>query len=283
MFSNQHPFVQTHPFEQDDGIPEISTATTTSLSVLSDDQQSSLGNDWVVSLNSPVYQDDNIMTDEVDTPSDLFNRSTPPSLNSPVPRNNTNSYFSSHYNNNNASQNENLSFPHHNGSGSFLSLNERVNEWRLDQSQLVLRELRRFEVDDYKISNSRLPLRTSTPDSQIASWDVPPEHIKSSSSSSSSNIWSFFHTRVSEFIGLNDQVAELIAGERFVDAPPQPQTQSRDSNLTHYQQSLLTNPHWESTFISKLFADLQIPLPFWSYFMMLFRSQSASAARTIKV
>ncbi|KAA8909050.1 hypothetical protein TRICI_004639 [Trichomonascus ciferrii] len=141
-----------------------------------------------------------------------------------------------------------LAFPAHDGIGSFTSeeLNDRVNAWRLDQSELVMQEISRLE---HKYNHGLME-----------SFGIEDEQGSEQGENNNSNTESFWELLrrkiVREFIGLDDGIMELLAGVSFVD----PEKDRMVDNGFHYQQSLVTGPtHWESELIDKVFKELRLP------------------------
>jgi hypothetical protein len=140
-----------------------------------------------------------------------------------------------------------LAFPTHDGIGSFTSeeLNDRVNAWRLDQSELVMQEISRLE---HKYNNGLM-------ESFGIEGEQDQEHKAEQEATES--FWELLRRKiVREFIGLDDGIMELLAGVSFVD----PDKEKMVDNGFHYQQSLVTGPsHWESELIDKVFNELRLP------------------------
>jgi hypothetical protein len=146
-----------------------------------------------------------------------------------------------------------LAFPAHNGSGLFLAdsseLTDRVNAWRLDQSQLVFQEMQRLERKFF-IATSRAS-----------------EHdTKETTKSEGGSFWDNLTRRVMrDFIGLNDEVLEVIFGERLVSVDDKVQEEVVDHEKEvyfHFDQSLLTGPlNWDTKLIARLFRELKLPTP----------------------
>lgn len=138
-----------------------------------------------------------------------------------------------------------LAFPAHDGIGSFTSeeLNDRVNAWRLDQSELVMREISRLE---HKYNNGLME-----------SFGIEEEEEQKKQHETTESFWELLGRKiVREFIGLDDGIMELLAGVSFVD----PDKEKMANNGFHYEQSLVTGPsHWESELIDKVFKELRLP------------------------
>lgn len=149
-----------------------------------------------------------------------------------------------------------LAFPSHDGIGSFTSdeLNERVNAWRLDQSELVMQEMTRLE---HKYEQPSL----------MASFGIEDASKNNSYSASSSpgSFWQLLSRRLLyEFIGLDDGIRSLIAGVSLPDVANSDHELSKKASVSswnyHYRQSLQTGPNgWESQLIDKVFNEIRLP------------------------
>lgn len=145
-----------------------------------------------------------------------------------------------------------LAFPSHGGDGSFLlrsDLSDRINQWRLDQSQLVFSELQRLERRLF----SRSPSVGAGLDDHGAF--VPDLAESPGTSAANANedrkesVWDRVTRKVvREWIGLSDEVLEIVSGERFVDGPPRGSHKHLD-NLP---------PGWEAAVVARVFRELGI-------------------------
>lgn len=141
---------------------------------------------------------------------------------------------------------QSLELPAHNGAGSFdqharRDLMERVNMWRLDQSQLVFSELQRLE---------RKFFPSHSPDEGESVDHAPPD-----------SIWSQIGHKVMEnlhsFIHMDDEVLDVIFGHSFVDAsdardkrPEEVPAHSRQANL-----SRAGGDDWQDSMLSRIFPE----------------------------
>lgn len=141
---------------------------------------------------------------------------------------------------------QSLELPAHNGAGSFdqharHDLMERVNMWRLDQSQLVFSELQRLERKFFPSSN------TDEGDSVDR---APPD-----------SIWSQIGHKVMEnlqsFIHMDDEVLDVIFGHSFVDgtdkkdnAPEEAPIHSRQANHGRHG-----GDEWQDSMLSRIFPE----------------------------
>jgi hypothetical protein len=151
-----------------------------------------------------------------------------------------------------------LAFPTHNGSGSFFSagseLADRVNAWRLDQSQLVLQELQRLEQ---KFFWSPSGLEQSTNNESI-----PVQRTSQIKGKNESSLWDRF---VQDFIGFNDQVMEMLFGDRYFEEVPEElpsdhNLESIETSFVHYNQALkMGPPGWQDRIIQGVLDRLNIP------------------------
>jgi hypothetical protein len=111
-------------------------------------------------------------------------------------------------------------------------LTDRINQWRLDQSQLVFSELQRLERRLFSRTPSVLNDESDNgPNENESTWERVTRKV------------------MKEWIGLSDEVLEVVCGERYVDAPPR-QIYKHLGNLP---------PGWESAVVSRVFRELSIP------------------------
>lgn len=190
-----------------------------------------------------------------------------------------------------------LAFPHHDGSGMFLDsvdLVERVHAWRVNQSQHVEQELKRVErkFGYHSMSSTSLPSYETDISANISTHSAEPQQQQQPPQES---LWSY----VRGLIGFNDQVLDIIFGEFAEDnvdanaaTMDDPLAESTTSTSTatashytvrkttdelllenelynscfvpessHFTRSFETGPaDWDMNLISRIFADLHMPL-----------------------
>lgn len=163
-----------------------------------------------------------------------------------------------------------LAFPSHNGTGSFLwagsELADRVNAWRLDQSQLVIQELQRLEQKFFWS-----PGGVGDHDSRNIVHDITADKKKPQGS-----IWDRF---VQDVMGFNDQVLEMLFGDRYFEESQQEDCNQEsfqqdttshrqdgtagvnaDSTFVHYNQAVdMGPPGWQDRIIFTVLDRLNIP------------------------
>lgn len=138
---------------------------------------------------------------------------------------------------------QSLELPAHNGAGSFdqharRDLMERVNMWRLDQSQLVFSELQRLERKFF-------PTQAAEPVGEQDEFEAP------------DSVWSRIGHKVMEnlqsFMHMDDEVLDVIFGHNFVDPEENADRQSDDEAPHSLRASLAGCEGWQDVMLSKLF------------------------------
>lgn len=219
--SQQHPFVPNQVFDEPDHEQRESSSGYSLLTPLSshvhDDEQWTVFSPQIAAITSGVQTEEDEDNDE--------GTATP------------------------------LAFPSHNGTGSFFSagseLTDRVNAWRLDQSQLVLAELQRLEHKFF--------------------WATPnllPEKSQSQRSEPKRSLWDRF---MQDFVGLNDRVLDMLFGDRFFDERDESshiddhgdnhgEDDHEDThNFIHYGQALkMGPPGWQERLIQEVLDSLNV-------------------------
>uniref|UniRef100_A0A060SYT2 ARAD1C03432p n=1 Tax=Blastobotrys adeninivorans TaxID=409370 RepID=A0A060SYT2_BLAAD len=188
-----------------------------------------------------------------------------------------------------------LAFPTHDGVGSFSSdeVADRVNAWRMDQSQLIIQELLRLDNERNARLNANSPLlhnlssinmtnvyspleeqsvNTLSPAPSIMeSWGIDEAMFATAADKfgpdSREGVLSLIHRKVTDMIGIDDKVMQLILGEAVIDPED---TKLKQRSYPHYDQAKTAGPAgWEESIITRVFNGLNIArakdLPLFRY------------------